>query len=213
MFPLGSVLLPGMVLPLHVFEDRYRALVRDVLDAPEPEFGVVLIERGSEVGGGDVRATVGCSARIVEAAATPDGRWAVVAVGTSRLRVESWLPDDPYPLAEVGEWGDEPDPPDRWADALTDAEVALRRTAALGSELGLPALPEDLELSEDPVLRSYQLGVLAPVGPLDRQRLLCCPGPALRVALLVELLAEQEELLRARLGGWAHDDPPDGPTG
>lgn len=53
MFPLGTVLLPGAILPLHVFEPRYQQLVRDCLDAPEHEFGVVLIDRGSEVGGGD----------------------------------------------------------------------------------------------------------------------------------------------------------------
>ena len=79
MFPLGSVLVPGAVLPLHVFEPRYRALVRSCLDSGEPEFGVVLIERGSEVGGGDVRFDVGTLARIVQAGRFDDGRLAVVA--------------------------------------------------------------------------------------------------------------------------------------
>ena len=55
MFPLGTVLFPTLILPLHVFEPRYRALVENCLAAPQPEFGVVLIERGSEVGGDDVR--------------------------------------------------------------------------------------------------------------------------------------------------------------
>ena len=58
MFPLGTVLLPSVLLPLHIFEERYRTLIRDVLDA-DREFGVVLIERGSEVGGGDTRSSVG----------------------------------------------------------------------------------------------------------------------------------------------------------
>ena len=66
MFPLGSVLLPSMVLPLHVFEPRYRALVRDVLDG-DGEFGVCLISRGHEVGGDDVRTDVGTVARVHEA--------------------------------------------------------------------------------------------------------------------------------------------------
>ena len=66
MFPLGTVLLPGAYLSLHVFEPRYRALVQACLDGT-PEFGVALIERGSEVGGGDARFDVGCVARIVEA--------------------------------------------------------------------------------------------------------------------------------------------------
>ncbi|MEY3360946.1 MAG: hypothetical protein RL531_665, partial [Actinomycetota bacterium] len=80
MFPLGTALLPGAMLPLHVFEERYRALVEHCL-ARDGEFGVVLIERGSEVGGGDRRFAVGTLARIVEAGRFPDGRYALVATG------------------------------------------------------------------------------------------------------------------------------------
>src|SRR3954447_12098654 len=100
MFPLGSVLLPSVFLPLHVFEPRYRALTEHCL-AGEREFGVVLIERGSEVGGGDVRSPVGTVARILEAVQFDDGRWALGVVGTRRVRVTAWLDDDPYPRAEV----------------------------------------------------------------------------------------------------------------
>src|SRR5688500_13997113 len=106
MFPLGSVLLPGMFLPLHVFEPRYRAMVEHCL-AGDHEFGVVLIERGREVGGGDVRTHAGTVARIAEARQFADGRWALAAVGMRRIRVEAWLEDDPYPRAEVVEWPDE----------------------------------------------------------------------------------------------------------
>ena len=116
MFPLGSVLVPTMVLPLHIFEHRYRRLVRDCL-AATPEFGVVLIERGGEVGGGEVRTDVGTVARMVEAAELPDGRFAVQSVGTRRIRVLRWLDDAPYPRAVVEDWPDEPGPddPDPWA--------------------------------------------------------------------------------------------------
>src|SRR5215207_2079835 len=108
MFPLGSVLLPSVFLPLHLFEPRYRQLIRDCM-AGSQEFGVVLIERGSEVGGGDVRADVGTVARVLEARELDDGRWAVGAVGTRRIRVVEWLDDDPYPRAEVEDWDDETD--------------------------------------------------------------------------------------------------------
>jgi Lon protease-like protein len=94
MFPLGTVLLPNAHLPLHIFEPRYRALIRDVL-AGDGEFGVVLIERGHEVGGGDARFAVGTVARVVQSAELPDGRWLVDAVGTERFRVTEWLPEDP----------------------------------------------------------------------------------------------------------------------
>ena len=98
MFPLGTVLLPGAPLPLQVFEPRYRELTRDCL-AGVPEFGVVLIERGSEVGGGDVRTNVGTVARIVASQGFPDGRAYLVTVGTRRIRVTEWLEDAPYPRA------------------------------------------------------------------------------------------------------------------
>jgi Lon protease-like protein len=94
MFPLGVVLFPGMALPLHIFEARYREMIQDCLRHGQ-EFGVVLIERGSEVGGGDQRSDVGTVAHITEAAQLPDGRWALLAVGTRRIRVQTWLPDDP----------------------------------------------------------------------------------------------------------------------
>ena len=73
MFPLGSVVLPGVAIPLHVFEPRYRALVMTCL-TEDRLFGSVLIERGSEVGGGDVRANTGTLVRLLEAEETPDGR-------------------------------------------------------------------------------------------------------------------------------------------
>src|SRR3954470_22385328 len=96
MFPLGTVLFPHALLPLRVFEPRYRLMTERVLRG-DREFGVVLIERGSEVGGGDVRFGVGTVARIVRSQPLPDGGYALATVGIRRLRVVSWLADDPYP--------------------------------------------------------------------------------------------------------------------
>lgn len=212
MFPLGTVLLPGMVLPLHVFEERYRQLVQDVLHAGRPEFGVALIERGSEVGGGDLRAWTGCAADIVEAARTEDGRWALVCVGTRRLRVLRWLPDEPYPVAEVEDWPDE-DPsvssPDV-GERLDRLEQRVRRLGMVSAELGGPDLPRDVAYSDEPEMRSFQLGVTAPLGALDRKRVLDAPGTTDRVALLEELLAEQELLVEGRLALGGRDGTPPG---
>src|SRR6478736_4318756 len=133
MFPLGTVLFPHAVLPLHIFEERYRALVETCLRG-DGRFGVVLIERGSEVGGGDTRFDVGTVARIVELGEYPDGRYALVTVGIARLRVHEWLPDDPFPRAEVEVVDEVEGTPD--ATAARDAvELQLRRTLALASEL------------------------------------------------------------------------------
>lgn len=198
MFPLGSVLVPSMVLPLHVFEHRYRRLVRDCLST-EPEFGVVLIERGREVGGGDVRSDVGTVARIVEGAELPDGRFALQSVGTRRIRVLRWLEDAPYPRALVEDWPDEPDPRDADPGARRDDAVALlRRGLVLQLELGVPAPDPDMDLSDDPEVASHQVAALAPIGPHDRQRLLVAPSTVARLELAATLLVDAVEMLEVR---------------
>jgi len=194
MFPLGTVLFPHAYLPLHVFEPRYRAMTRDCL-AGGREFGVVLIERGSEVGGGDVRTDVGTVARIVEAAELPDGRWVLGTVGTQRLRVAGWLPDDPYPQAEVELLEEDRHP------SADEAERLLRRVLALHAELGDEAAPATLTLDPDPDVAAYQACALAPVGPADAHRLLAAPSADARVALLTQLLTEEAEVLQLRLHG------------
>lgn len=199
MFPLGSVLFPHMPLPLHVFEDRYRALVRDCL-AGDRRFGVVLIERGHEVGGGDVRFGVGCSAIIAEAEQTPDGRWGLIATGESRLRIESWLADDPYPRAEVtllddGEW-------------TTDAAIAMEHAAdvfvrvlELAARLGSTIDRSAVAHAGDPVRDHWTLVARAPVGALDQLALLGTETPERRLDLLTTQLADVEAVLASRLGG------------
>ena len=199
MFPLGSVLLPGELLPLHVFEPRYRALVRACIAAPEPEFGVVLIERGWEVGGGDERHDVGTVARIVQLAEAEDGRYGLLAAGMRRLRVERWLPDDPYPVADTAPWDDEPPSADL-EDAIAAVAPRVRRATALAVELGdQPASGND-ELSSDATLATYHLAAMAPLGPSDRHALLCAPGPDERIRLLGEQLDDIEAMLAFRLG-------------
>ena len=199
MFPLGTVLVPGAVLPLHVFEPRYRALVQHCLEG-EPEFGVVLIERGREVGGGDSRFDVGCIARIVEAGQFPDGRWALGTVGVRRIRVVEWLPDDPYPRAMVEDW---PDPvvPAGLDELRADAVTALRRVLAMAAELGEQVASATVDVNDDPAVASYQLTALAPVGPLDRLTLLAAPGVVERYDVLLQALADAEAVLATRLGG------------
>jgi Lon protease-like protein len=200
MFPLGTVLLPGVFLPLHVFEPRYRALVHDCM-AGAREFGVALIERGQEVGGGDSRFGVGCVARILEAGELPDGRFALATVGVRRIRVTAWLPDDPYPRAEVEDW---PDPPADEGDDDRRHLVAseLRRVLALAAEVGAPVPPAaQVDLADDVELASYQLAALTPVGPLDRLSLLAAPTVGERLDLVTALLADVEAVLASRLDG------------
>jgi len=197
MFPLGTVLVPSMVLPLHVFEPRYRVLVERCLAEEHLEFGVVLIERGHEVGGGDVRTSVGCMARIVAHEAFPDGRYGLVTVGTDRVRVLGWLDDDPYPRAEVERWLD-PEPSKDAAELIGVAELALRHVLDLAHRHGLGVPPSDVEMSEDPALFSHQATALAPVGPLDKLTLLSASTVEERLQRLLDQLEHARILIEAR---------------
>lgn len=213
MFPLGGVLVPGAVLPLHVFEPRYRALMEhltDGSDAPRPrgELGVVLIERGSEVGGDDVRSTTGTAARIAEARRFDDGRWAVVLVGVRRVEVNAWLPDDPWPQAMVIDLPDAPSvlEPAEETELIRSTTAHLRRVLAAAAELGQSTAPATVEVADDLLTASYQVTALGPFGPLDRHRLLAASGPTERLEDASRLLVEQRELLDLRLRA-----DPDGP--
>jgi uncharacterized protein len=199
MFPLGTVLFPSMGLPVHVFEPRYRVLARRCVDG-DGELGIVLIERGSEVGGGDVRCHVGTRARVLQAAELEDGRWVMGLVGVERIRVDRWLPDDPYPRAEVSSFVGERAGP--WAEELRDnLERTLRRVLAFEAELGVRAAPATIELDPDPEVAAWQAAALAPMGAFDRQRVLET-GPADdRVALVLSLLEDEAALLAQRVAG------------
>lgn len=205
MFPLGSVLLPGELLPLQVFEPRYRQLVIDLLadDVDEPEFGVTLIDRGHEVGGGDHRTDIGTVARIVRIDALDEARYAVVAVGVRRIRVSAWLPDDPYPLADVDDWPDASDThPDELTTALAAARERVGSTRRLAAQIGdagdddpddaLPALGDDL------VRATYHLVSLSPLGAADRARLLAAESPLRRLELLHDALDDVDAMLEFR---------------
>lgn len=204
MFPLGSVLLPGAVLPLHVFEPRYQQMVRDILadDDHAPEFGVVMIERGLEVGGGEQRGAIGTTARIVDIRALDDGRYALAAVGTERMVVTNWLPDDPYPQAEIEPWPDEPDDsaPDDLALAgrVADLHERVRDLNREAAALGDVAADPDTEISDDPRLAVYHLGSLAPLGESDRYHLLAARSLTNRLDVLGEALDDAAAVLQFR---------------
>jgi Lon protease-like protein len=211
MFPLGTVLFPGATLPLHVFEPRYRQMIGDCLATPEPEFGIALITRGSEVGGGDERSSVATVARLVQAAQFEDGRYALVTVGARRVRVNAWLADDPYPRADVDDWPDDVTGDSTMlAESLTGTLARVRRLNALSAEIDGNSADLSAQLSHDVVLASFQLCARAPVGPADQQRLLMAAGVGERLQLLNVALDDAEALLQFRLqhesgGGMATD--------
>jgi uncharacterized protein len=203
-FPLGTVVLPGAGIPLHVFEERYRTLMRELTDGTwdPPEFGIVLVERGSEVGGGDERASVGTVVQALADQQLPDGRWVLIAGGTRRFRVERWLPDAPYPRAEVEELDTETWDPS-WATLLEEAGRHVRRARALAVELGEASGDLQLPPTDDPRVETWQLCAVAPLGPFDRQELLEAVDGEDRLRRLARLAADAADALAFRLSAGA----------
>jgi Lon protease-like protein len=192
MFPLGSVLFPGVAIPLRVFEPRYLTMVGRLLDEDEPEFGVVLIERGPEAGGGDQRASVGTMARLVSVTAGSEGLL-IVGVGTGRFTVERWLDEDPYPQAELSTL-----PVLEWSETLAplrdEADAVVRRAIARIAE---PDSDADVELSDDPVEAAWQLAAIAPLSDYDKYTLLRSTSTEALLRRTIELTLEAEELWSA----------------
>jgi uncharacterized protein len=170
MFPLGSVLFPYMPLRLRVFEERYLIMLSSLLEADQARFGVVLIERGPEVGGGEQRFPIGTLAEITQLGAQ-EGFVGLVARGSRRFAVDRWLDDAPHPRAEVTELPDL-----EWDPGLgrlrAETERLVRRTLAMASEFAENLWPADVELADDPAAAAWQLAAIAPLGALDQQGLL-----------------------------------------
>jgi uncharacterized protein len=193
MFPLSAVLFPHASIPLHVFEPRYRDLMRDCL-AADARFGVVLIERGSEVGGGDERSTLGTRGVITKSVELPDGRWVLEIEGEARIEVDEWLPDDPYPVALVREAGPGPGPGDDGPLVVAAGQRVRRVRALLADQGGAPPLPAELALDGggDAELAAWQLCAAAPLNSYDAQRLLAAEGVPERLRLLTQLMDDLE---------------------
>lgn len=188
MFPLGSVLFPGGTLPLHIFEVRYQQLLNTVLEA-DRRFGVVLISRGSEVGGGEARTQTGTVAYIEEHRRYDDGRAAVVATGMGRIEVVEWLPDDPFPRALVRELDVEPSHPEDEA-TLAGVQQRFRELLALAERLGrLDGTPET-DWADDPETGSWQVAGRLPCSAHDQFTILEAATRADRFARIGVLLEE-----------------------
>lgn len=198
MFPLSSVLMPAMPMSLRIFEERYLKLTGDLILEENPEFGVVLIARGPEVGGGEKRLEIGSVASVTDIG-TLDQFYGIESVGGQRFRVNAWLPDDPYPMADIDFL------PDLiWNDSLTLArenlELKVRNLLAVASEFGDLQYGPDTELSEDPMDSCWQLAGILPVGPLDQLDLLKSQSAEELISKTYEVVVTLEETLKSMIG-------------
>lgn len=197
MFPLRSVLMPAMPLSLRIFEERYLKLLGDLLGEETPEFGVVLIERGPEVGGGEKRMGIGTIASVTNIGTT-EQFYGLESVGSKRFQVNAWLPDDPYPLADVDFL------PDLiWQDSLMPARVHLetkvRKLLAFASEFGDLQFGPEVEFSSDPMEACWQLAGVLPLGELDQIDLLSSQSADELISRTFEIVKFADENLLAML--------------
>lgn len=191
-------MLPGSVLPLYLFEPRYRKLYGDIVKS-DRLFGVVLIERGRDSGGEDIRFEYGCVAHMVGSATHENGSISIVTVGTKRLRVVQWEDPDPYPVATV-EILEDGELPESALDVMDQARLDLLKLKALFSELGADVGLEPPELADDPGTALYQMAQLAGLQALDLQRVLEAENSLRRAEIVRSLIADQVELISLQLG-------------
>ena len=203
MFPLGTVLLPHMPLPLRIFEERYLKLLGDLMLSDNPEFGVVLIERGAEIGGGDGRFPIGTIASVTEIGTT-EQFYGLQSIGTRRFKVNAWLPDDPYPIADIDFL------PDLiWDDNLMPARVHLetkvRKLLAFASEFGDLQFGADIQFSADPIQACWQLAGVLPIGQLDQLDVLQSQSAEELLARTNEIVNSASETLSSMIASADED--------
>ena len=217
LFPLGTVLYPGMVLPLHIFEERYRLLVRYLLGLPEQQrrFGVIAIRKGRETGADGVQSLyeIGCVAAVRQVDERPDGRLNVVAVGAERFRLVRLDQTKDYFQGEVEPLSDQDDLGDPVAE-VGAVQAAFRGyldalTEHGGAEVTIQGLPDEAKLL------SFIVAAAMIIDLPEHQALLAEPDALRRLNAERALLARETAMLRATTSRPAPDlkySPPYSPN-
>jgi hypothetical protein len=199
LFPLGTVLYPGLLLPLHIFEDRYRQLVRDLQDGPEPRgFGVIAIRKGRETGIAGISALheIGCVAALRQVEEYEDGRFDLIAAGTQRFRLLELDDSGPYLRGQVDLLAE--DTGDESAAGLAAESVRRGFRAYLAAlaqrgatQVSVPGLPDE------PAALSYLVATSMIIDLSDRQALLAESDAASRLAAERAMLSRETRMLRS----------------
>ena len=198
LFPLGAVLYPGMLLPLHIFEERYRQLVRDLLDGTEPRrFGVIAIRKGRETGIDGVHSLydIGCTATLRRVEEREDGRFDIVSVGTQRFRLLTLDRTRPYLQGEVEMLADEPADPAKAGPAVRVIQAAFREYLDALTEWGGATVRLE-DLPDEPELLSFIVAAAMVIDLPERQAMLAEPDTLRRLALQRALLSRETAMLR-----------------
>jgi Lon protease-like protein len=199
LFPLGTVLYPGLLLPLHVFEQRYRQLVRDLLERPEPRsFGVVAIRKGRETGVDGISALhdIGCTATLSKVSEHPDGRFDLITLGTHRFRLIELDYSRPYLQGEVELLAEETGEDEAARGAAQSVRQAFRTYLETLNRRGMARINIP-ELPDDPAALSYLVAASMIIDLSDRQILLAQPDTVSRLAAERALLSKEISMLRS----------------
>ena len=199
LFPLSTVLFPGMRLPLHIFEPRYRQLVADLLEQPEPRrFGVIAIRKGKETGVDGVAALydVGCVATVRQVESREDGRYDLLTVGTQRFRLLGLDKSLPYLRGEIEPLPDETGEAREAAYATRRVQEAFRGYLNLLVDRGGGVISV-ADLPDEPLLLSYIIAAAMIIDLPDRQSLLAAPDALARLKAERSLLTREIGMLRA----------------
>ena len=198
LFPLGAVLYPGMLLPLHIFEERYRQLIRDLLDGAEARrFGVIAIRKGRETGidGVDSLYEVGCTATLRRVDRHDDGRFDIVTVGTQRFRLLRLDQTRPYLQGEVEMLTEEPTDPAVAGPAVRVIHAAFREYLDALTEWGGATIRLE-ELPDEPELLSFIVAAAMVIDLPERQAMLAESDTLRRLAMQRALLSRETAMLR-----------------
>ena len=199
LFPLGTVLFPGLLLPLHIFEDRYRQLVRDLTDGPEPRrFGVIAIRHGRETGVDGIQALheIGCTAIVRRVRPLAEGRYDIVTAGHQRFRLAGLDGSKPYLQGQVDVLAEETGDEAAAARAVRVVRDGFRAYLSALGERGVTQISAP-ELPEDPVTLSYLVAASMIIDLSDRQALLAEPDALHRLTAERALLSRELTMLRA----------------
>jgi Lon protease-like protein len=211
LFPLNTVLFPGQVLPLHIFEPRYRKMINQCIDKRWP-FGVVLIQEGDEVGQSATPHEVGTTARVTQVERLDDGRLNIVSVGEMRFRVVNFSPaHEGYLRADVVLWPWSPGDADASGTLAESVRGRLRRyVQMLAQASGVPL--ETNDLPDEPTELACLTAIALQVDQLEKQDLLTSPSIAALLQKEVGLLHRELRALQVILqskGRPTSDDSPD----
>ena len=207
LFPLGTVLYPGLLLPLHIFEQRYRQLIRDLLDGPEPRcFGVIAIRRGRETGVDGISSLheIGCTATVRQIQEHDDGRFDLVTVGTQRFQLAGLDHSKPYLQGEVDLLPEDPGDEPAAGLAARAVQGAFRAylDALAGRGVTQVAVPD---LPDEPAALSYLVAASMIMDLPDKQALLAEPDARHRLIAERALLSRETLMLRSLTSAPAPD--------